>query len=309
MTASSSTPRPPPIPSRSSSVPDPRRNAFRSDLAAQSLYGRINAPRYAAGETRQVTRAAVALRARPHSAAGFETEALFGEVVTVYEEKDGWAWLQLERDRYVGYAPAETLSAEVRKPTHRVTALGTFVYPQPDMKSPPMMHLSINASLAVADTDGKFCRLRSGGFVFARHVAEAGWQARDFVEVAERFIGTPYLWGGRTRIAIDCSGLVQVALDAAGIPCPRDSDMQEQEIGEYMTHSPSLENLQRGDLVFWKGHVGIMSDAIMMVHANAHHMAVAAETLPEARDRIRHAGGGDITAIKRLPGLCAERPR
>jgi len=296
-------------PARGASALDPRRNVFRQDLAAQSLYGRINAPRYAIGDARQVIRAAVALRARPHAAAGFETEALFGELAAVYEDKDGWAWLQLERDRYVGYAPSDAFSADVRKPTHKIKSLGAFVYPRPDIKTPPVMHLSINAGLVVAEADDKFYKLANGGFVAARHVADIGRHARDFVEVAEWFIGAPYLWGGRTRIAIDCSGLVQVSLEAAGIACPRDSDMQEAELGERIPIAQGLDNLQRGDLVFWKSHVGVMTDGVMMVHANIHHMSVAAETLPEAASRIRRAGGGEIVAIKRLPGLCADRPR
>ena len=283
---------------------DPRRHPFRADLAAEHLRGKIEAPRYVAGTQRQVMRPSVPLRRRPDAKAGFETEVLFGELATVFDEADGWAWVQLARDGYVGYVPAGALSAEVRHITHRVKALGTFVYPVADIKAPPVLRLCMNAAVAVADADDKFCRLQGGGFVVTRHLAEKERFARDFVEIAERFIGTPYLWGGRTHLGIDCSGLVQVALEAAGLPCPRDSDMQEAELGTTVLIPESLDGLARGDLVFWRGHVGVMADGIMLVHANAHHMAVTVETLPEAVDRIAR-GGAALTSIKRLPALGA----
>ncbi len=284
---------------------DPRRFPFRADLAAESLYGKVSAPRYVQGYPAQVVRAAVALRRQPKKTAGFETEALFGEIVTVYEQNQGWAWVQLARDNYVGYLPADALTRELSETTHRVKALGTFLYPVPDIKSPPLMHLSLNAELCVSAINEGFCALKGGGYIVSRHVRERGQHARDFVELAERFIGTPYLWGGRTRIGIDCSGLVQVVLEASGIGAPRDTDMQQAEVGSDVLVPDRLEEgLQRGDLVFWKGHVGIMVDSVMMVHANAHHMAVHVETLPEAAERVAKAGG-KLTAIKRLPALCA----
>jgi len=278
---------------------DPRRHAVRPDLAALALRGQVTAPRYAAGTIRQVARPAVPLRREPNLALGLDTEALYGELVKVYDEKDGWAWVQLERDRYVGYVPSAVLTSEIMPMTHRVKALGTFIYPAADIKTPPIMHLPLNAELRVAEWSERFCRLERGGFVITRHITERDRFERDFVDIAERLIGSPYLWGGRTRIGIDCSGLVQVALQAAGVDAPRDTDMQAAELGKAISIPNDLEGLRRGDLVFWQGHVGIMSDGIMLVHANAHHMAVAAETLPEAADRIAKQGS-PITIIRRL---------
>ncbi len=218
---------------------DPRRTVYRRDLAAKSLYGKVSVPRYAQPVPAQVVRSAVPLRDQPSLSRGFLTEALYGELVDVYEERDGWAWIQLKRDRYVGYVPADSLTQNIVEPTHRVRALGTFVYPSPDIKTPPVMHLSLNAQVRIVGANETFCALEAGGFVVARHVTETGRFARDFVEIAERFIGTPYLWGGRTRMGIDCSGLVQVSLEAAGMKAPRDTDMQQAELGSLQLTSHS----------------------------------------------------------------------
>lgn len=284
---------------------DPRRNPFRSDLAAADLEGRVSATKFVKGHHAQVRRASVPVRVRPEAKNGLETEVLFGETVTVYENKDGWSWVQLARDRYVGYVPSDVLSKDIIKPTHRVKALGTFVYPVPTIKSPPLAHLSLGTEISIVEEVDGFVQLATGGFAVARHISPRDRKARDFVEVAERFIGTPYLWGGRTRVGIDCSGLVQVSLQAAGFHPPRDTDMQQAEVGSSVLVPEDLEGLQRGDLIFWKGHVGIMVDGIMMLHANAHHMSTVVETLPETAERVVRQGGGNIAAIKRLPGLHA----
>lgn len=280
---------------------DPRRHAIRPDLVALALRQYVAAPRYAAGSIRQVVRPVVPLRREPNTALGLETEALYGELVKVYEDSEGWAWIQLERDRYVGYIPSASLSGEVMPATHRIKALGTFVYPAADIKTPPSMHLPLNSDVRVAEWGERFCRLERGGFIVTRHLTERDRFERDFVDIAERLIGTPYLWGGRTRIGIDCSGLVQVSLEAAGVRAPRDSDMQAAELGTEIAIPQDLEGLQRGDLVFWKGHVGIMADSVMLVHANAHHMAVSVETLPEAVERIAKQAGTPISTIRRIP--------
>jgi cell wall-associated NlpC family hydrolase len=239
--------------------------------------------------------------------APLDTEALMGETVTVYEEREGWSWVQLQADRYVGYMPSEALGPPGAPPTHCVAALRTFVYPGPDLKLPPRLHLSLAAAVTVSGASGDYSRLASGGFVWSGHLSPLGQHERDFVAVAERLVGTPYLWGGKTSLGLDCSGLVQLSLAAAGIAAPRDTDMQEAALGTAISLlTPDLSGLQRGDLVFWRGHVGIMLDAVRLLHANGHHMAVAIEALAEAEARIRANTFGPITTVKRLGRLGAQ---
>jgi cell wall-associated NlpC family hydrolase len=278
---------------------DPRRHAYRDDIAAEGLRGRISALRYVTGELRQVVHAATGLWTRPTPRQGWATQALLGELVTVYDERDGLAWVQLAHDGYVGYVAADALSPDIQAPTHRVAAPGTFRYAAADAKALTGLHLTMNAQVRVVETGSSFSRLADGGFVPTRHLAGIGTFAPDFVTEAERFVGTPYVWGGKTRLGLDCSGLVQTALHAAGIVCPRDSDLQCAEVGAPVEVRSDLAGLQRGDFVFWKGHVGILADPATLLHANAHHMAVTAEPLRGAVDRIASAGA-PIMAIKRL---------
>jgi cell wall-associated NlpC family hydrolase len=278
---------------------DRRSTPARADLAAQHLHGLVDAPRFVKGRKMGVVAASAPLRRAPHPDAPLETEALHGETVTVYDESEGWAWAQLERDRYVGYLPAAALGAP-SAPTHRVAALRTHAYPGPAIKAPPRMALSLGAQLTIAGREDDFAITEEGLYVWSRSLAELGTREPDTVSVAELFLETPYLWGGRTSEGIDCSGLVQTALMAAGIASPRDSDMMEATLGEPIAADDSEARLVRGDLVFWKGHVGIMRDPDTLLHANGWHMKTVSEPLAHARERIATTGGGKVTGVRRL---------
>src|SRR5690348_16936717 len=276
---------------------DPRITPARPDLAASHLRGKVAAARFVDGTLREVRDESAPLRRAPAPDAALDTEALKGERVTVYESTDeGWCWGQLERDGYVGWLPANALAAPGPAATHVVTALRTLVFPGPSIKLPPVAAFSLGCRLAVMRTEGALA-VTPSGYVPARHLAPLDAHAPDFVAVAERFLGVPYLWGGKTSLGVDCSGLVQLALGAAGHAAPRDSDMQERALGTPV--APDTATLRRGDLMFWKGHAAIVRDPATLVHANAFHMAVAVEPIAEAVERIA-ADGAAISAVKRL---------
>lgn len=277
---------------------DPRLTPVRPDLAATHLRGQVEAPRYVGGRAAQIVTPSAPLRRRPDPSASLETEALFGETVTVYDESEGWAWTQLNRDKYVGYLPAASLGAPTTS-THRVAALRTHAYPGPAIKLTSRMALSLGAELTIVGHDGDFAVSEGGFYLWSRHLAELSAREPDAVAVAELFLETPYLWGGRTSEGVDCSGLVQTALTAAGVAAPRDSDMQEAALGEPVAIDDPKTPLARGDLVFWQGHVGIMRDSLTLLHANGWHMKTVSEPLIEARDRIA-AGGGHVTSVRRI---------
>jgi cell wall-associated NlpC family hydrolase len=278
---------------------DPRVTPARPDLAAAHLSALIDAPRYMVGRAARVIAASAPLRRSPQANAPLETEALFGESVTVYDSESGWAWAQLDRDEYVGYLPAAALGAPA-EPTHWVHALRAHAYPGPSIKLPPRFALSLGARVTIVQQDGDFAITKDGLHVWARCLMDVESREPDFVAVAERFLETPYLWGGRTSEGIDCSGLIQTALAAAGIHSPRDSDMMEAMLGAPIAVDDPRTTLARGDLVFWKGHVGVMRDAAMLLHANGWRMRVVSEPLVEARQRIAAAGGGVMTSARRL---------
>ena len=289
-----------------SPIPDRRLTPARPDLAARHLHGQVAALAFADPLPMRVVTASAPLRREPRRDAALDTEALAGEAVDVYELNEGWAWVQLAGDGYVGYLPEACLAGDAPAPSHRVAALRSFVYPGPSIKLPPLEALSLGAGVAVSGESGEFWVTASGGHVFKPHLAERHTHEPDFVAVAERFLDLPYLWGGKTSLGLDCSALVQLSMAAAGLSAPRDSDMQAAGLGTAVDACDGLEGLARGDLVFWKGHVGIMSDPDMLLHATAYTMSVIAEPLRPARDRILARGGGPVTAIRRLPALAAQ---
>ena len=252
------------------------------------------------GRLYEVGDPAAPLRQAPFPDALLDTEALMGERVMVYETtEEGWAWGQLEADGYVGFLPTGALRDPGSRPTHKVAALRTLVFPGPSIKLPPVESLALGCRLAVARSEPPFAVTASGGYVPARHLVPLDSNETDFVAVAERFLGAPYLWGGKTNLGLDCSGLVQVALTACGAPCPRDSDMQERALGTLIAPSPDISMLRRGDLLFWKDHVAIVRGQATLIHANAYHMAVVSEPIAEAIARIR-AAGSEPTSVRRL---------
>ena len=278
---------------------DPRVTAARPDLAAKHLEGKVKAARFVDGEEQEIIDPIAPLRRAPAHDAPLETEALKGERVIIYDrDGEGWAWGQLTSDGYVGWLPEFSLVAPRTKPTHRVNALRTFAFPGPSIKLPPAESLVMGAAIEIIKHDGTFAVTSQHHYLPSQHVGALDAFESDFVAVAERFVGTPYLWGGKSSLGIDCSGLVQVTLAAAGVGVPRDSDMQHAQLGTPVPPD-DWKNLQRGDLMFWKGHVAIIRDRETLIHANAHHMATAIEPITETIARIE-ANGSRIAAVKRL---------
>jgi len=281
---------------------DRRLTAARGDIAAAHLQGAVGSQRFVNATPMQVKAAIIPLRPTPEATSGVDTVLLYGERFDAYDTTDGWVWGQAVRDGYVGYVQKAALSPEIFEPTHTVAVPTTHLYPQNSMKSEPIAALWMS-SLVEASTiyppnsEGVAFAEVNGVFLPAQHLVPLGDFAADYVSVAESFLNAPYVWGGKTAAGIDCSGLVQVAFARAGKEVPRDSDMQSTNIGtEIIPNGP----FQRGDLLFWPGHVGIMTDAETFLHATAFSMRVMLEPLDETRKRIETELGLPLLAVRRL---------
>ncbi len=274
---------------------DPRINAVRPDLAAEALKDQVEARAFTPGRPAQVARGVADLRREPSRRSGLDTQLLFGEKIQVFDtsESDGrrWAWVQNSSDGYVGYVEADHLAEQIHDPSHRVTALRTFVYPEPDLKAPILDCLSMTALVRVGKTRDRFSEIAGGGWVCGRHLAALEDRQPDYTATAQAFLGAPYLWGGRQSLGLDCSALVQLALMRAGFSCPRDSDMQARALGQKLGAGGSAYVPKAGDLIYLPDHVAIGLDERRVVHASAYHMQVVIESLADLMTRVASDSG------------------
>jgi cell wall-associated NlpC family hydrolase len=267
---------------KNSSALDPRVNAYRRDLADATLSAVVKAERYVEPQLRQCVRGIVPLLEAPREDAKQISQIRYGEFVDVFEERDdGFRWVQNRSDRYVGYLPPlEELSEEIADLSTRVHALQTFIYPEPDVKAPPIDEVTLGSYVRARKKVKDFIELADGGYIFARHVMPAAeMKAPDYVFTAGRMLGVSYLWGGRTPKGIDCSGLVQLSLEMAGIDVPRDSDQQRVAVGHDLPCHWRDFAWKRGDIVFFPGHVGFMTGVDHLIHASGYDMKVVVEPL------------------------------
>lgn len=269
---------------------DRRLTPANGRVADLSLAGQVAADRYLAPRPARIVTAVEDLRPAP--GAMRDRQMLFGEEVGVYERRGGWAFVRADRDGYVGYVRTAALAPR-RPATHRVGVLATHLYAAEDMKSADLMSLPFGARVTVTAERRRFWETPDG-FIPKPHLRPLDRPFADPVTVAQLFFGVPYLWGGNSTRGIDCSGLVQAAHLACDRPCPGDSDMQRGWFGTEAVGAP-----ERGDLWFWQGHVGLVVDQETLIHANAHHMAVAYEALQAAELRIQAQGGGPVIARRR----------
>ncbi|MAM11420.1 MAG: peptidase P60 [Rhizobiaceae bacterium] len=282
---------------------DRRLHAFRPDLADARLSGIVHADRFAVPTPAQIIVPVAPLRPKPSEAAFIDSQLLFGEIVDIFERKSGWAWVQSRFDGYVGYLPEAMVAEGERQASHVISVPRTFLYPEAELKAGPVCALSMGCRLTFIDEaemrGSRYYLCSDGTAVFADHCFPLGRPfERDPVKTALRFLETPYLWGGRSGFGLDCSALIQMAMMMAGIAVPRDSDMQELMEGEPVTRRA----LKRGDLVFWKGHVGIMEDAKTLVHANGATMRVTRENLDHAITRIAPVYGNPTSYLRPATG-------
>jgi cell wall-associated NlpC family hydrolase len=259
---------------------DPRITPAREDLAASWLKERVKADRYIEPARQSIIVPIANIYRSPDSNQVIETQFLFGEPVDVLEVKGDWAWVQSARDSYVGYTAATNIKASKSgdsSPTHRVSNISAFVYPEATIKATPLMSLSYGSLIRVTEEKPDLCKLATGGYIPTSLIASIDFHADEIIAEAFRFLGTPYLWGGKSSQGLDHSSLVQLVLQANNYQCPRDSDLQEKQMGRPIDR----DAVQAGDLVFFRGHVGLMVDDSTIIHANDRAMAVSIDDLDE----------------------------
>lgn len=273
---------------------DRRVNAIRGDLADIALAGKYFAPHYSCPQTFSLVATRAAMRSKPDHGSTAVSELLQGELFQAIDVAGGWAWGFSAHDHYVGYIPAAALGKPL-EPTHLVSASAALVFAEANIKSPEVSLLPMG-SLVAGAVEGAFLKT-SGGFIHLRHLSSMGEIDNDPVMIAETLTGSPYLWGGRSSFGLDCSGLVQLCLARCGIAAPRDTDMQMAALGEEIG---SDDALQRGDIIFFPGHVGFMADGDNLIHANAYWMQVTTEPLADVVARLADGHAQPLLARKRI---------
>jgi len=271
---------------------DPRRWIARPDLVEIDLAGQVAAARYVAPLAMQAAGARTAMRKAGDAGSVAVSELLAGEGFDVFELANDWAFGRSVADAYVGWVRADALVPRRDAALVMVTARLTPVFATADIKAPVVMELPFGAR--VAGAAGAHFFACDVGFIHNRHLAAA---PATPIEVARLFTGAPYLWGGRTPLGVDCSGLVQAALAACGVAAPRDSDQQRDGLGVAV----AFNDREAGDLVFFPGHVGILATRDRLFHANAHWMATVEEPLADVVVRLHAAGVAEpVTGVRRI---------
>ena len=273
---------------------DTRITPIRRDLASTAYKAIVKRKKYVTAKLATVKSAFTPLYSNKGSK--LSTQLLYGEECDVFETKNGWSWIQSRRDNYVGYTPTINLTRKIYKPNSKVISLRTVIYTKPDIKSVTKGYLSFNSLVEVIKIKGKYSLIKNLGWCPSLDLVKIKSSKFNHIDLSKQYLDTPYLWGGRDSMGIDCSGLIQNLHQINNRPFPRDTDMQEI----FVTNEVKYEkDLKAGDLVFWKGHVAMMIDNSNIIHANAFHMKTAIEPLSTAKKRILKSNG----KIKKLGRL------